>query len=244
MKLTLNEAAIGVKGSVKLTVLDALTGKVIHVDEGPNMVLNTGIEDICHLIAGDTTVPVDLLPGQSLYHSLQALPRVPLYGQFGNSGTTPASTDASTFSNGTLDVNASSPTSASDIVKASAYFPVVVAPGQTTTDISAPPPTNSTGGVLPMAGDSGVTVPAVMISNPTYINNSVTVQFALLPSQGNGPGGTDVTYREVVLMSKIVDNPIQYRWFARRVFGDIIKNPTTIIAAEWTFTFIIVRESS
>jgi hypothetical protein len=234
-----NELSIGVSGNLKLTVTDAVTGKVLRVDEGPNMILNTGIEDICHLLAGDTTVPTDLLAGQLLYQSSMAIPRIPLYGQFGVSSISPASTDASKFDNGTLDKNASSPDSsvASEIIKSIAYFPITLIQSQSTSG-NATPGT----GPVPVSTSTATnnTVP-VAVSNPSYINNQVTVQFTLEPNQGNGIGGTDTTYREVVLMSKIVDNPVQYRWFARRVFGDIIKNPTTIITAEWTFTFIIVR---
>ena len=197
------EPAIGIRGNLKLTLTDAETGKVLHVDEGPNLVLNTGIEDLCHLMAGDTTVPVDVSAGQPLHLSTRTLPYVPIYGQFGASGTTPASNDKSQYSNGTLDLNTISPTFASDIIKASAYFPL------------------------------STTVPP--------ISNQITVQFTLPPNKGNGPGGTDITYREAVLMSKVADSPVQYRWFARRVFADIIKNPTSILTAEWTFTFVVSR---
>jgi hypothetical protein len=198
------QACIGINGRLKISTIDAVTGIVTHVDEGPNMVLNTGLEDICHLMAGDTTVPSDLLAGQTLYQTVHALPHVPLYGQFGSSGIIPASNNASLFDNGTLDQNASSPgAGVSDIVRATAFYPL---------SKDTPP-----------------------------ISNSITVQFTLSPNQGNGIGGTDTVYREAVLMSKIQDNPIKYSWFARRVFGDIIKNPTTIIKAEWTFIFIIDR---
>lgn len=199
-KLDTSMVYIGVKGYLKVTLTD-LTGKVLQVEEGPNLVLNTGLEDICRLIAGDTQVPVDLVSGQSLHETVHALPRVPLYGQFGNSAQAPASDDASIFDNGTLDKNAASPQLASDILRSTAFYPL-----------------------------SSTTPP---------ISNQVTVQFTLSPSQGNGPGGTDTIYREAVLMSKMVDNPIQYRWFARKTFGDIIKNPTSIMTAEWTFVFVV-----
>jgi len=200
MKYT--ELNIGVKGNLKLTLTD-LSGKVLHVDEGPNLVLNTGIADICHLLAGDTQVPVDLVPGDYLYETNTALPHIPIYGQFGPSSTAPTSDDASVYPNGTLAANLATPTFASNIVKATAYFPLST-------------------------------------TNPP-VSNSITVQFTLSPTQGNGPGGTNMTYREAVLMCRIADSPIQYSWFARRVFGDITKSPTSILSAEWTFTFIVSR---
>jgi hypothetical protein len=191
---------IGISGYLVIKSIDATSGKVLQIEEGPNLVLNSGLEDIAHLLAGDTVVPVDLVAGQTLHQTIHALPRVPLYGQFGSSSIPPASNDASPFDNGSLDNNASSPLAASDIVKATAYYPFLP---------SIPP-----------------------------ISNKITVQFSLPPNKGNGIGGTSTVYREAVLMSKMVDNPIQYRWFARRVFGDIIKDPTTLITSEWTFTFI------
>lgn len=197
------ESSIGVRGNLKLTLTDDKTGEVLQVDEGPNLVLNTGIEDLCHLMAGDTNVPADLVAGQRLHLTTRALPHVPIYGQFGTSGVTPASNDVSQYANGTLDLNTISPTYASDIIKASAYYPL------------------------------STTVPP--------ISNQITVQFTLSPNKGNGPGGTDITYREAVLMSKVADSPTQYRWFARRVFADIIKNSTSILTAEWCFTFIVSR---
>ncbi len=200
MSVKLKESSIGISGSLKITTIDALTGETISVDSGKNLVLNSGLEDLCHLMAGDTTVPTDLIAGQTLNETVFALPHVPIYGQFGTSSIAPSSADSSNFDNGTLDINAASPTTASPIIKATAYYPL-----STTT-----PP----------------------------ISNSITVQFTLPPGEGNGPGGTDITYREAVLMCKIVDNPIQYSWFARRVFTDKIKNPTIIMTAEWNFTFV------
>lgn len=194
---------IGVKGNLKLTLTDALSGKVLHVDEGPNLVLNTGIEDICHLLAGDTQVPVDLASGQYLYETNHAMLHLPIYGQFGRSSKSPTSDDASIYPNGALDPNLASPIQASNIIKSTASFPL------------------------------STTLPPV--------SNKITVQFTLTPTQGNGPGGTSITYREAVLMCKVADSPIQYSWFARRVFGDITKSPTSILTSEWTFTFVVSR---
>jgi hypothetical protein len=191
---------IGISGSLKLTIIDAFTKEIIRVDEGNNLVLNTGLQDLCYLLSGNIIVPSDLVSGAILNTTGKALPNVPFYGQFGTNGTTPSSTDPQVgyrYGNGTLDANASTPLNASEIIRATNYYSET---------------------------------------------NKVTFQFFLQPTQGNGPTeGFDRIYREAVLMSKTLDDPLEFRWFARRTFGDTIKNNSTIISAEWTFTFVAVR---
>lgn len=120
-------AKIGISGKLKLTVSDATTGKILQVEEGDNLVLNTGLTSLCNLLSGNITVPSDITPGMILNETNYALPDVPLYGQFGmntpaiNRGTTPGPDDKSDFTNGTLDSSATSPSAASDIVKATSY---------------------------------------------------------------------------------------------------------------------------
>lgn len=192
MNFNLNLSA---KGHLKLTVKDALTGEILQVDEGPNLVLNTGLESLCYLMTGNITVPSDVLPGALLNSTEKAIDNLPLYGQFGVNANTPRATDSSSYFNGSLDVNVVTPYGASDILKANYFYPS---------------------------------------------QNSVTIQFLLPPNKGNGTGDdtTGIIYREAVLMCKVTDSPVRYKWFARRVFGDIIKNRTTLIEAEWTITFV------
>jgi hypothetical protein len=186
------EQILRVRGALKLTVKDASTGEILQVNEGDNLVLNTGLESLCHMLVGDITVPADVISNNKLNSSKKALTHVPLYGQFGVNSNAPSATDTSPFFNGTLDSNAVTPYGASDIIKAKYFYPS---------------------------------------------QNSVTIQFLLPPNKGNGEGGPDgITYREAVLMCKVSDSPIQYKWFARRVFGGIVKTSGTLIEAEWTFS--------
>lgn len=188
---------IGVEGRLKITLLDT-KGNILMVDEGPNLVVDSGLMDICHLVSGNIQVPLDLVAGSSLSSTLRALPHVPLYGQFGPNSTPPASGNNGIpgVVNGTLDKDISNPLTASPLIKVSSFFPA---------------------------------------------QNSLTVQFALSPSEGNGPGGAYQVYREAVLMCKTNDSPETYSWFARRVFSDVTKDTSTIITAEWTFLFTPVR---
>jgi len=186
------DQSIKVRGYLKVTSKDALTGKVLQVEEGPNLVLNTGLESLCHLMTGDIVVPTDVPVGSTLASTEKASPYLPLYGQFGTNAMVPRATDVPPRFNGTLDDNMVSPYGASDIIRTNSFY--------------------------------------------LDQENSFTIQLLLPPSKGNGPGS--ITYREAVLMCKVTDSPLRYKWFARRVFGDIEKNGTTLIEAEWTFTFV------
>lgn len=188
--------SIKVSGLLKITSTDVKTGKILHVDEGDNLVLDTGLEDLAYLLAGNIVMPTDLVSGSVLNTTEAALPHIPLWGQFGSNGTTPSATDHSQYFNGTLDDLVTTPTNASEIVRATTYSPL-----------------------------------------PT----KVTFQFFLNAGQGNGPGVEGRLYREAVLMSRVSDEPYIYRWFARRTFGDVVKNNTTLLSAEWTFTFVADR---
>ena len=115
---------IGINGKLRLTLKDADTGKVLQVEEGDNLVLNTGIEDLCYLLSGNIIIPSDVPEGMAVSQTEGALPHVPAWAQFGVNprGTTPAATDKSDFTNGTLDDNVKTPSSASEIVKVNPYF--------------------------------------------------------------------------------------------------------------------------
>lgn len=185
--------SIQIKGHLKLVSKDALTGEVLQLEEGPNLVLNTGLESLCKLMAGDIIVPTDVTPNDILNKTYKANPNLPLYGQFGTNAIVPRATDVPSRFNGTLDDNLVTPQGASEILKVNSF----------------------------------------------YINqNSLTIQLLLPPTKGNGIGEGTMTYREAVLMCKVSDSPIRYKWFARKVFGDIEKSASTLIEAEWTFTFL------
>lgn len=191
--------SIKVNGRLKVTSTDVLTGKILYVDEEENLVLDTGLEDLCYLLSGNILIPTDLISGQLLNGTTAALDHLPLYGQFGVNGSTPSATDHSRYPNGSLDEVITTPMFASPIVRVTSY-------------------------------SSGST--------------KITFQFFLSASQGNGSGTVGRLYREAVLMSRTSDNPYTYRWFARRTFGDVIKNYTTLLSAEWTFTFVADRSET
>lgn len=181
------------KGYLTLTVKDAVTGQILQKEEGENLILNTGLESLCHLLVGDMAVPSDIDNG-NLNSSRKAMEHIPLYGQFGVNSAAPRATDTSPHFNGTLDSNTVTPYGASNILRAKYFYPA---------------------------------------------QNAVTIQFLLPPDKGNGDGGINgIAYREAVLMCKISDSPVQYKWFARKAFGDIIKTKGILIEAEWTITFI------
>lgn len=188
--------SIKVSGRLKITSINAKTGEILYVDEGDNLVLDTGLEDLCYLLSGNIEIPTDLVGGTILNTTDVALPHIPLWGQFGSNGTTPSATDHSLYYNGTLDDLVTTPTNASEIIRATTYSPT---------------------------------------------STKVTFQFFLDAGQGNGTGPEGRLYREAVLMSRISDDPYIYRWFARRTFGDVIKNNSTLLSAEWTFTFVADR---
>jgi len=181
-----------IKGNVKLTSTDANTGEILQVDEGENLVLNTGLVSLCHLLGGDIRVPEGSSPGSLLSASTYPILYLPQYGQFGMSAATPRADDLPRFANGTLASAVVNPIDASDIIKADVSYPST---------------------------------------------NSVKFQFLLKPNQGNSQAGGNNTYSEVVLMALINRAPVTYQWFARRVFSQMIKRPSTILSAEWTFTF-------
>lgn len=188
---------IGINGKLRIKSIDINTGKIISINEGNNLVLNTGLEDLCYLLSGNILLPQDAASGRYLSDTAFAVNHLPIYGQFGTNGSVPVPNDVSSFPNGTLDPSVTSPTIASNILTASAYYPAT---------------------------------------------NSVTIQFSLPPSLGNGVANTGTVYREAVLMSRVSDTPIIYKWFSRRVFPDMAKNSTTMLVAEWQFTFTAVKE--
>lgn len=114
--------SIQVSGHLKLTVKDAITGEVIKVDEGNNLVLDTGLQSLSYLMAGDIAVPSDIEAGDFLNQSDKAIPHLPLYGQFGTSAAVPRSSNISPWYNGSLSNNAVSPLDASDILKAKHFY--------------------------------------------------------------------------------------------------------------------------
>lgn len=115
--------SIQVGGHLKLTVKDALTGEIIKVDEGSNLVLDTGLQSLSYLMAGDITVPSDVSEGSFLNSSEKAIPHLPIYGQFGTNATVPRGGDISPWFNGSLSNNAVSPLDASDILRANHFYP-------------------------------------------------------------------------------------------------------------------------
>lgn len=193
------EQVIKVRGHLKITSTCAITGRIISVNEGENLVLNTGLTDLCNLLAGNIIVPLGVVSGDVLNSATSPLLHVPQYGQFGFRATAPIPTEVSplgdpdtTGSNGTLDINVVTPSQASEIVRATTSYKAL---------------------------------------------NSVTFQLTIPPNKGNASNGDDRIYREAVLMSLTSVTPQKYRWFARRAFSDTIKNSTTILSAEWTFSF-------
>lgn len=184
---------ISIQGSLRIVSKCAKTGKILQIEEGKNLVLDTGLEDFCKAIVGDITLPsvtagtkLGAITGNPLAHIVQ-------YAQFGTDPTPSTSTSVSKNDNGTLDPNVVTPGSASDIIPVSYYFPYP---------------------------------------------NVIVFQLNLSPGIGNGinyPNG--ITYTEAVLMSLTNTTPMTYRWFARRVFGGIVKTNTSLIEAEWTLTF-------
>lgn len=184
---------IKVKGHLKVVSKDAVTGKILQIEEGPNLVLNTGLESLCKLMAGDIIVPSDVNPNDILNKTYKANPNLPLYGQFGTNAIAPRATNTPSRFNGTLDDNLVTPREASDIIRVNSFY----------TD-----------------------------------QTSLTIQLLLPPTKGNGIGEGFMIYREAVLMCKVSDAPIRYKWFARKVFGDIEKSASTLIEAEWTFSFL------
>lgn len=201
---------ISLKGKLKLTTIEAATGRIISVDEGDNLVLRSGVNSLANLLTGFTRLPYPtatggiatdptLLPGQRLIDINGPVSDIVKYVQFGRGSSSPTYDDVSSYSNGTLDPNSVSPSGASPIV------PVTAVIG---------------------------------------LDNTVTFTCQLTKDQGNITPGGDTVYTEAVLMGRSSENPIVYKWFARRVFSGRAKNSSVILKADWSMVFSVQEQLS
>ena len=116
--------SIEVGGKLRITSIDANTGKILDVDEGSNLVLKSGSVGLANLITGLTVLPVGeriAAEGQVIRDFIGPVPDIVKFVQFGTRSTPVTYNDISPWENGTLDANSVSPNpaNASPIVEIS-----------------------------------------------------------------------------------------------------------------------------
>ncbi len=107
-------------GNLTITRKD-LNGNILDVDNGSNLILNSGLGALTKLVSGQIAIPTNPTAGFNLNVYTTPVPYLPYYVQFGTSSIAPSPTDVSVHQNGTLDANTVSPVGASPILRCTTY---------------------------------------------------------------------------------------------------------------------------
>jgi len=110
--------SVVLKGRLKLTTIEAKTGKILDIDEGSNLVLHSGVMAIARLFTGQTILPSDISMPINSFNTLgeiEPMKDIAKYFQLGTNADAVYYGQVSQFDNGTLDENSVTPINASPI---------------------------------------------------------------------------------------------------------------------------------